>query len=336
MKKSLDAIDIAKFAGSILIFAMHCNVLRAYASVRIVPQLLARWCVPFFFLCSAYFLFRKGRDGNVGKETLRAYIRRIGSLYAVWLVFNLPNVVVRQFYAKDLSAAGTWLVFLKNALLSSTFTGSWYLASSIFSAWLVHRLSARFRTGTVMGITFLFYLLCVFTSAYRGVLPSGMAKILLFLCFPLNLFNGCFYFSLGKYFAEHRQSVLAGCGQKRALLLFAGFCLLFLAEILLTKRLGINGSTDVAFSTAPMAAALFLFCLKVRVKIGCGLLLRRLSTILYCCQGNVLLVNALLNKLLQGRSILSFLISALAAAAICAAVLYIQNNTGWKWTRYLT
>ena len=336
MKKSVDAVDIAKFVGSILIFAMHCNALRSCERLEIVPQLLSHWAVPFFFICSAYFLFCKSEGGNITKEALYAYIRRIGILYAVWLVLNIPSVMINQFHEKDLSAMGTWLSFIKKSLLSSTFTGSWFLLSSIFSAWLVYCLSNRFHTKTVIGITLVFYLLCVFSSLYYGVLPSGIAKILRFFCFPLNIFNGCFCFSLGKYIAENRQSILAGCDQKKALLWFAVSYILFLAEMFFTIRLGIFGTSAVAFFTAPMAAALFLFCLKVPVRIKNGLLLRKLSTIIYCCQGNVLLVNVLSNRLLNAHSILSFLISSFVVAVICVTVLYIQKNKGWKWSRYLT
>ena len=200
--KKVDSIDLAKLLGSILIFTMHCGALNDYDQLSMIPQLLARWGVPFFFLCSAYFLFSKSSNGNIEKSTLRKYVYRIGMLYIAWFIFNLPDVIYHRLYSKDLTALGTWLVFLKNTTLSSTFVGSWFLASCIFSAWFVYLLCKKIKTKTVLGITFVFYLLCVFTSAYYGVLLSGVEKVLTFLCFPLNIFNGCFYFALGKYIAD--------------------------------------------------------------------------------------------------------------------------------------
>ena len=336
MKKSLDSIDIAKFIGSVLVFTMHFNPLSDYKYVSIIPQILARWGVPFFFVCSAFFLFNKSADGNIDRDTINIYIYRIGSLYAVWLVYNIPNVIYSRLYSKDLSAVSTWLVFIKNSVLSSTFTGSWYLASSIFSAWFVYLLSKKFKTKTILGITAVFYLLCVFTSAYFGVLPQGIKKVLTFLCFPLNIFNGCFYFAIGKYIAEDKQVVFKKIDKRRAMTGFIIFYSIFVVETALSTYFKVLGSTDIAFSTVLMSVSLFLFCLQANVKINHGLLLRKLSIIIYCCQGNVLLVNGLVKNTFKVPSILAFVISSIIAAGICVVVLYIQKHTHWKWSKYLT
>ena len=336
MKKSLDAIDLAKFIGSILIFAMHCVVFSDYERISILPELISRWGVPFFFLCSAYFLFSKSVEGNISRDVLLRYIRRIAILYAVWFVFNIPSIAYYRFLSKDLSFSDACLNFLKNFFLGSTFTGSWYLASSIFSAWFVYTLSKKLRTRTVLGITFLLYLLCVLTSAYYGVLPADIAEVLGFLCFPLNIFNGCFYFALGKYIVENKQSILEKVDQKRALIGAVVFFAVYLFEIFLTMRLNFFDSTDVAFSTAAVSLFLFLFLLQSTVKLNNGLLLRKFSTIIYCCQGNVLLVNGFLKKIFNVPSILAFLISSLVVAAICLVVVFLQKRTKWAWTKYLT
>lgn len=332
----IDAIDLFKFLGSILIFMMHCNTLGDYPSVQVVPDLLARWGVPFFFICSAYFLFGKGENGNIDKETLRKYVIRIGMLYALWFLYNLPNVAYQRLYSKGIWAVSTWLKFLKSALLSSTFTGSWYLTSSIFSAWFVYTLAKRFSTKAIMGICSVFYLVCVMTSAYYGLLPSSVAKVLDFLCFPTNLFAGCFYFSLGKYIAENQASLFKRFSKKASAFAFAAFYLLFLFELYLTTRFGVLDGTDMAFSIAGAAVFLLLFCLRADLMLKNGSLLRKLSTIIYCCQGNVLLVNGVFKKVLGIPSVVAFLMSSCIVAAICILVLLIQKKGVWKWSKYLT
>lgn len=84
MKKSLESIDLAKFVASILIFAMHCDLLSDYKCASIIPQLLARWGVPFFFICSSYFLFRKSAGSlNMDKDVIHKYMLRIFFLYTI-------------------------------------------------------------------------------------------------------------------------------------------------------------------------------------------------------------------------------------------------------------
>ncbi len=335
MKKTFDAIDIAKFLGSFLIFTMHCGALSDYRYISIVPQILARWGVPFFFICSAFFLFSHSPDGNIGKNEVKRYIVRIAILYAVWFVFNLPSVIYTWFCSEDLFALSTWLYFLKSFFLSATYMGSWYLMSSIFSAWLVFSLARRFKTKTIIGITSVFYLICVLSSAYYGVLPPDLAKVLMFLCFPINIFNGCFYFALGKYIAENQKAVIKVFHKKRAAIGFLVFYLIFILEICVTKHFEINGTTDVAFSTAAIAFSLFMFCLQADIRIQHGRLLRKLSTIVFCCQGNVLLLNRFLKKIID-YSFVTYLICTVVVGIICIVVLQMQKSKRWRWSRYLT
>ena len=336
MKQVNATFDIVKFIGSILIFSLHCDVFMDYPRLDFLLEMLSRWGVPFFFICSSYFLFSNSVNGKIEKASIVKYTRRIAMLYLVWLIYNLPNVIYKRLYGHDLLDVGTYLVFLKNSVLYSTFTGSWYLASSIFSAWAVYLLGKKFKTAAVMKITSLLYIVCALSSAYGGLLPEWGRGVLNFLCFPRNIFNGCFYFAIGKYISENRnrltekfRPVAACCG-------FAACYLLFFAEVCIAKQWGAFKSTDVAFSTVFVAFFLFMLCLNVRIETKHGLLLRKCSTIIYCCHGNVLLANGFMKQIFGIDPIVSYYISACGVAMICFAVFYIQKYMTWKWTKYLT
>ena len=335
-KRSFDSIDIAKFFGSILIFAMHCTVLGEYRIAQKALEIMARWGVPFFFISSAYLLFRKSEGGNIERKHLLHYLFRIGMLYLCWMIFNIPSIYIIRLYQKDLTSISTWLTFVKNSVVSSTFTGSWYLVSCIFSACLVYWLSKRFHTKTILLFTLPLYLLCVLTSVYKGVMPEQVANILGFLCFPLNIFNGCFYFALGKYISENESKLKEYLTKTKALILFLAFYLVYVIELLVAKHFNIFASTDVAFSTVALSCALFLFCLQSKIKINNSVLLRKLSIIIYCCQSNGLIFNSLCRKLLGGHSLIAFIMSCIVVAAISIIILIAQKKTQWKWVNYLT
>lgn len=333
---SLDSVDLAKFLGSVLIFAMHCSALSSYNNAGFVLELLARWGVPFFFVSSAYFLFRKGAGGNLTRKHVLRYVSRIGMLYLCWMIFNLPSIFYIRLWKRDLTSVNTWLVFLKNSVLSSTFHGSWFLASCIFSACFVSLLGKRFSSKTIILLTFPFYLLCVFTSVYRGVMPRKATEILGFLAFPLNIFNGCFYFALGKYISENERQITRIITKKKARMLSVAFYFVFLLEICISKHFKIFGTTDAAFMNAGLACALFLFCVQTKIHIKNGMLLRKLSIIIYCCQGNVLLFNTLCKKILGVHSLIAFMMSCGVVAVISGIILYAQKKSQWKWVHYLT
>ena len=333
---SLNSIDIAKFLGSIFIFAMHCKALGDYSIAQKILEIMARWGVPFFFISSSYFLFRKSAGGNIERKLLSHYLFRIGMLYLCWMIFNLPSVYIIRLYQKDMTAVNTWLAFIKESVLSSTFTGSWYLLSCIFSACLVYWLSKRFRTKRVLLLTFPLYVLSVFTSAYKGALPEHLSGILVKLCFPLNIFNGCFYFALGKYISENEHVLTKFLTKARALLLFVVFYLLYVIELFVTKHYNLFCSTDVAFTTVALSCALFLVCLQTRISIKNNILLRKLSIIIYCCQSNVLIFNKLCKKMLGGHSIIAFIFSCIVVTVISIIIFVAQKKSQWKWVKYLT
>lgn len=334
-KRSFDSVDIAKFVGSVLIFAMHCAALGDYKNAQSVLEITARWAVPFFFISSSYFLFRKSAGENIERKTLLYYLHRIGMLYLCWMVFNLPSIYIR-LCENDITSINTWLIFIKNAVLSSTYMGSWYLVSCMFGACLVYWLGKRFCTESILAFTLPLYLVCVFSSAYKGVLPEPVAKVLDFLCFPINIFSGCFYFALGKYISENGSKLKKYLTKTTALILFIILYLLYITEVMVTKHLNVLDSTDAAFSTAALSFALFLFCLQSEIRIKNGVLLRKLGIIIYCCQGNVLVFNRFCKRILGGHSLIAFLISCIVVAAVSILVFAAQKRLKWKWLDYLT
>ena len=205
--QSYDCIDLAKFIGSVLIFSMHCNALGDIEFGSFVLEIAARWGVPFFFISSSYFLLRKGENGNITETQLKNYILRIGRLYLIWFIYNLPNIFAVRLYSKDLTSVRVWLHFVKNSMLSSTFTASWFLGSSLFSAWFVYTLGKKMSTKALLGISFVLYLPCIFSSVYYGLTPRRIIDVLSFICFPLNIFNGCIYFAVGKYICENEKRI---------------------------------------------------------------------------------------------------------------------------------
>ena len=330
-KKSLAGIDLTKFIASILIFTMHCRVFSKF----LLFELLARWGVPFFFICSAYFLFNKEKKGQF-KEAVRKYIHRIGVLYIVWMVYNLPSIYLSRIYLKDWSVLSTWLTFVRNTLLSSTFIGSWYLLSSIFSAFFLYILSKKFKTKVVLGICFCFYILCVASSVYHNFFPSFSKIVATFFGFPLNIFSGVFFFAIGKYIAENKRKVVNVFTQKRALFCFVVFYLLYLLEIGVVRHYHLYTTSDFAFSSILVGLFIFLFCMQSKIHIKNSIVLRKLSIIIFCAQGNVLSVNDFCLKTLGWTRMSSYLVAVCMMILICALVLYIQKRKHWKWADSLT
>ena len=107
---SLELADLMKFVASIMIFVMHMEVFRDFGDKAFLYQVvLSRWGVPFFFVSSSYFLFRRGKNGSIAREDLIKYIKRIALLYLVWFIINLPYTVYKRLIENDITDIMTWV-----------------------------------------------------------------------------------------------------------------------------------------------------------------------------------------------------------------------------------
>ena len=63
------------------------------------------------------------------------------------------------------------------------------------------------NTKQICLIAFLFQIICIFTSVYKGILPDQIRHIFSFWQFPLNIFGGLFYFAIGLFLAENQDLI---------------------------------------------------------------------------------------------------------------------------------
>ena len=89
-----DLIDLLKFVGSIMVFTMHINAFCDFQNIGLLFETATRWCVPFFFITSSYFLFSKSNGNNITFQSLKNYIKRIGLLYCVYFSYLYLNTHV--------------------------------------------------------------------------------------------------------------------------------------------------------------------------------------------------------------------------------------------------
>ena len=332
-----NTVDLFKFIGSLMIFMLHLDIFRDSATLRYPFELLARWAVPFFFVISSFLLFSKEDPSshNIDKQTLIKYIKRIAILYAAWFIVNLPSTVYLELIRPGIGKVDTWISFIKGALLSMTFAGSWYLLSSIFSAFLLFLMSKKLPTQKCIFISILPFSLCLLTSAYGGLLPVDIFNFLRWFRFPLNIFGGVMYFAIGKYLFENKEQFF-----KQPSLLYIGlaifFFILYIIEIRVTHIVGIYRVSDFAISLLPLSATLAIISIKSQLNIQHPKELRKISTIVYCAQGNILCAASAAKFIGISSFLLKGIIGIMIMIFSVGLILYFQKVQKYRFVNYLT
>lgn len=341
LQKNFDTIDLFKFIGSIMIFVMHAGAFDDFGiGVPLAWEMLTRWAVPFFFVASSFFLFLNGKENLIYAG--RKYIKRILMLYGIWFIINIPSIYVKQVYGKDLSKISSWFIILKNFILSSTFSCSWYLSSCIFSCILIVFLCRKLSTKSILILTGIIQLVCIFSSVWGGVLPANITEILSFLRFPINIMSGCFYFALGKLLAEKRD-IISNFAVRKSTLLFIASGILYVIEVLVAEKAGFYCSSDQSFFVVPYAVFLFIIALNSKISLnGKARTLRKASTVIFCAQGNLLVLKIIFTHIIdyvapgfKYTNIVSFCPVAILMAIVVIIVFKLQSEKV-KFSQYLT
>lgn len=297
-KKEYRAIDFAKFIAALLVAAIHIPPLED-CSPRLsheFQQVVCRMAVPFFFLCTGFFLGEKLRD----RERTKQYLLHIIKMYLFWtLCYAIP--MSERFWKGDGSLQENVGELLRRFLLIGSYIQLWYLLATAVAAGLLYVCVSvlKWRDGTLVLAAAGLYLTGVLGNSYRHAfdgIPAVAEGIRLYQAGFLTTRNGIFFgfpfLAAGYLLWKYRGKIRYHRYGWRTLLFLAAMS----GEEYLVRRAWGEGSHDMYLLTP--AVALSLFCAVAWISLPertalAAKLLRRLSTYLFLLH---MLVNFWLKK----------------------------------------
>ncbi len=282
MLKKYDIFDLVKFLASLAIIAIHSNVF-----IDISPKLnyyicggLFRLAVPLFFLITAFFYF----NNELSVINLKKYCFRLIKLYICWFIITFPITFYDRFIIGCESKNIKVFLFVRSIFFSSTFGGSWFLASCIFCAlffYFVEKIKNNLRNIIIIIVSVLSYLWCVVTSAYGEWLNGWIVTKNIYLMYELIFCKPYTSILVGvPYFAIIRYLVYKQVKFNSLVLLGVSF-ILFIMELFFVSKMKLIHTTDCYFMLMPCALLIFLAIIKIRIHINVSKMLRIMSTLIY-------------------------------------------------------
>ncbi len=341
-KKNLDAIDVCKLIATLFVVGIHCEPLGSFSELAnyAVFRGLSRFAVPFFFMTTAFFFFRKKVDG----ETLRKYEIRMAKLYGIWFLLSFPVTFARKYYPNFVAHGLGYAVKegVRSFLFASSFRGSWFLSGCMFCAAVIYLLSKKFHTKQIITVCTVPYVFCVLCSTYGGLiyqigLGAQYEAFMDAFAHPYtSLITGLLYFAMGKYFAEHADFFMQKDPQKYVLLT-AITTMGMLAEALLAERFGWVISSDCLFMIIPNAWCLMTLVLCSNISFKYGKLARASGVIVFLAHFSVLYMFQLLDEHwgLTLNTFTRYIFILLISFSLARFVLRMENRKCWKWMKYL-
>lgn len=337
MRANYDSIDLMKFVAAIFVVCLHSDPLAdvsPFANRLLIG--MGRLAVPLFFVATSFFFFK---SASFDRNSVHKYLRRMGLLYLAWFIVELPITVFHRFDPAH-SVLTNIAVFIKNFFFTSTFSGSWFLASCIFCALLFYFFYKWFPSrakNIIIVLSIITYLLCVGTSSWGNLmdelgLRSTYESIVCFFAKPYtSILVGVPYFAIGKHIAEHENSI-----STPNVFLWLSMLTLMFVEVIYTYIHQLTNSTDCYLMLLPCAYCVFVAILKCDAIIKNAVWMRKASTIVFFSQFIWLFMIEFAEWALQitipsyGKFLLALLLCLLTAAIM----LHIQKKPHFRWLRY--
>lgn len=286
-KKDNSLIDVVKILFAVLILMAHYAALYGHFPAMIDYCFsLYIVCVPFFFACSGYFLYKKVMSSqNVG-IVYKNYIIRILKLYiswsAIYFCFKIGEWIVN---GTDIA---TVLQYFYKAIVFSTYPTIWFLPACAIAAVIMWKLdeTCGMAKTAIMAVTLYAigalgysYSFLIAKTPLNAVLDGYMT---IFISTRNGVFNGFPWLFLGCWIAHKegkRNTVFYGVAS-------CVFLILTVVEAVAIKILFNSTSVDTIFMLIPFIYCFFNFLLKAGdgVSIKAGKWMRNMSTLIFVCQ----------------------------------------------------
>ena len=341
-----NSIDILKFIASFFVIMIHVSLfgdINPYLNL-FTANGLSRLAVPIFFLASAFFFYKKNLNLDVSaqKISLLKYTKRMLILYFGWFIINLPKTIYERFF-NEKSLSVNVFQFVKSFFLTSTFSGSWFLVSCLFSVCVLFFVYNKFKEKSADKIIFVSsiscYLLCVLTSAYGNIfVNAGLGNfydsfVFYFAKPHTSILVGVPYFALGRYIAKNDPYLTTG-GKLLGILSLA----LFFAELLITYKLNLCKSTDCFFMLLPCAYFIFVLIKDIRIELKFNtVILRNASTIIFFSHFIWIFAIETFERVfsLSINSLYRFVLVSVLCLLTVSAFLMLSEKKIFSWLKYL-
>lgn len=334
-ERSYHTIDIAKMVAAIFVVAIHSEPFVGTAKVIFI-DFLARIAVPFFFLTSAFFFFKKPTEHQKPMD----FAKRLAILYIFWFIVELPITVLHGFIEPTTSFLHNLLVFIRDFIFNSTFRGSWFIMSLLQGILLVWLLSKRIPTIGIIIIGIGCYLLVIASNVYVSVLPTWWTELVQTTKhylgeIQISLMASLVFCALGKWVAEHEYE-LNRLGHHTVSAMLLGLLAAGAIEVFLTHHHLHPQIFESYLMLIPLTPCIFTWLLQhethqERDYITC----RRYSTIFFFSHFIFVFILVIINKhILPVHPLLKYALVLLACSLTAHLMLKLSRRKGFEWLKY--
>lgn len=275
--KEKGTINILKFLFALGIVALHSGFLLETKYGFYIHTVLFRLGVPFFFICSGYFV------GNINKTKFSKYMKKIIPTYLLLSIFYLIVNMLRfdSFTAENI-INGVWYI-----LIGKSQSIMWYVGALITSTIILLHLNNKKKLQIALIISLILYIIGLSFNTYAFLIKENSFKFLydfLIQKFENNsnaFFLGFLFVGIGYYIRNYYKGKDTHKNKIRnIILLIIGFAILIAEVNLIKKHIDLVSNYEYYLSHLIIIPCLFSLSLSTKLVLKTDYL-RKISTYIY-------------------------------------------------------
>lgn len=270
--KQFPAIDSMKLFCALLVVVIHTSPLSSisYFLNYGLVQYVARIAVPFFFVSSGYFCFRKTTLQKFDSKAPFTYAKRVYFLYIIWTLIYLPKIIF-EIYTNE-RGIGFGII---SSILILVFSGHfhlWYLSGTAVSVVIITvALKKKIKIKTILLIGGILYIVGLLGQSYFGLLKPLEGTVIwsilklyemIFFTTRNGIFEGILFVGIGALFAFKRIEIKKNI----AILGFIISMLLLLIEVFLVSYFDLVRENDMYLFLVPVSFFGFYCVSRIEIK----------------------------------------------------------------------
>ncbi|MBQ3118953.1 MAG: acyltransferase family protein [Clostridia bacterium] len=338
-KNTYNTIDLFKFIFSLFVVAIHIPPFTSVSTpLHFFTLYLSRLAVPFYFICSGYFLFKKSTS-NIYK-----YVYRIFKLYVIWSIIYLPCVLHSAIVNKA-NIAITLTKWFKSFVFVGSYIHLWYLLATVVAVLIVaFCLKMRLSIKSILILSCIFYIIGLIPQTYSFLLDPIRKCESIFLLLKFiqkiivttrnGLFEGFLFISLGMLFARKYLSIKI----KHAAILFLASMFFLGCELIVVRFAGWARAYDLFIFLAP--ASFFLFYIVKTKQLKNRAIYTKLRTLSSLIFFSHLLIEYILNIVLTpvlpelwSYSLFRYTLVIIATLGFSLCVMTLSKKPHFTWLK---
>ena len=313
-------IDDLRIIAAILVVAIHTAPLFEYNEFisYFITNIIGRLAVPYFFVLSGYFLFKKFKHQN-DEERMETFVKTEKNLlimYGLTLIIYIP--VWLYLHGLDFGK------FVVDLLWNGMHYHLWYFPALIVGVGIVYFLYNRLNTRKTFILLALLYLFGSIFNVYGTVLPeSFVTGVMGVIGNPRNgIFFAPLFIFIGRILAEHQLRFKDGV----IYLMVA----LFIAEPVILYFAKLSDPLNAMFLTLPLAIYLLMTkVLNTKSSTHSSVFYHNVSLYLYVIHPVVILGNRLIiGKVLDMEltNTLNFVLTLLISLVVSYGYQFVKDQ----------